>query len=393
MFTKHKWVAVIRGNHWVLAKTAPSGIELDVLRIAELTLEGNPAAQASMLKSWLRKQRVPLKKLQLTVSFPGVITRIIALPILSMKDLDKLLTEQVDQYFTLNIEDYVVDYRVLDYFEDNGQKLQRVLLAALPKYQWESLWSLWKTVGLKPKVVDLAASGLSQLYAKLEKSERSGKSEENQVSVSEKLPMKPIKKQKEKFNLNTEIDFGILVRDIRSMLSLKTKKQSKKAELSQTIRQNAPDIAIVDLNAGRFEIILLERGVFFLYSDILSDFQPQELALNQEAQKDSESVLSHDLWLAYEEMESALAPAIRQISEFFDFFSARHYGKTMDRLYLTGEFSNLPRLRDVFESNLEVETQIGFPESWSPCFKRKAKKSQRDWMKYGSLYGLALRED
>ncbi|MCO5387022.1 MAG: hypothetical protein NHB14_15965 [Desulfosporosinus sp.] len=142
----------------------------------------------------------------------------ITLPLMSTHDLDRLLTEQVDQYFTLNILDYVVDYRVLEHFKEDGEMRLRVLLAALPKYQWKKLWSEWEEIGFRPKVVDLAADGLARLY---------------------------------------------------SQLTLKGKNQANTAELGTPL-----DLAIVDLSAERVEFILLEQGVFFLFSDL-------EVSLNE----------------------------------------------------------------------------------------------------------------
>ena len=171
MFKQKQWLAVVRGNHWVVAKVARRKLKLDILRLSEFRFEpelesnsesvdgqehfeGNvPVQKASfqgeqrlsggkkldLLKAWLHKNRVPLKKLRLAVSCPGVITRMITLPLMSYQDLDKLLTEQVEQYFTLNILDYVVDYRVLERLVEDGELRQRVLLVALPKYQWETL--------------------------------------------------------------------------------------------------------------------------------------------------------------------------------------------------------------------------------------------------------------
>ena len=352
MFKQKQWLAVVRGNHWVVAKVARRKYNLDILRLSEFRVEPesefefesedgqeqlgeNVLAQKesfqeeersiggknkASLKEWLHKNRIPIKKLRLAVSCPGVITRMITLPLMSAQDLDKLLTEQVDQYFTLNTKDYVVDYRVLDRLIEDGQMRQRVLLAALPKYQWQALWSEWENIGFKPKVVDLAADGLARLYSQL-------------------------------------------------TLNVKSKNS---AELEAPL-----DLAIVELSADRVEFILLEHGVFFLYSDLevsLKGLEQVETALTKA------------------EIELTLGNVLQSISEFFAFFAARHFGKSIDRIYLTGDYSNLPFLQEIFETNSEIVTQVGFPNAWSPRFSEKMSIHQKNGMKYGSLYGLALRE-
>ena len=379
MFKQKQWLAVIRGNHWVVAKVARRKFNLDILRLSEFRVEPesefesedvqeqlgeNVLAQkesfqeekrlsggkkSELLKAWLHKNRVPVKKLRLAVSCPGVITRMITLPLMSAQDLDKLLTEQVDQYFTLNISDYVVDYRVLERLKEEGEMRLRVLLAALPKYQWETLWSEWENIGFKPKVVDLAADGLARLY---------------------------------------------------SQLTLKGKNKKNTAELETPL-----DIAIVELSADRVEFILLEHGVVFLYSDLevsLDELDHVATAVNgtnrelghgqQEEAGDSDLQTARLHAWAKAEIESTLGNVLQTVSEFFGFFAARHFGKSIDRIYLTGDYSDLPFIQEIFQTNLEVFTQVGFPNAWRPRFSRRIRTLQKNGMKYGSLYGLALRE-
>lgn len=375
MFKQKQWLAVVRGNHWVVAKVARRNLKLDILRLSEfhgqsefelpneqnlsseseLTVEESSQEEKSLasgkkadvLKTWLHKNHVPINKLRLAVSCPGVITRMVTLPLISNHDLDKLLTEQVEQYFTLNISDYVVDYRLLDRLVEDGELRQRVLLAALPKYQWEALWSEWEEIGFKPKVVDLAADGLARLYSKL--------------------------------SLN----------DL-----MKTKVESE-ASL---------DLAIIDLNADRVEVILLEHGVFFLYSDIevsleVLDQVKKDVSATSEGIGDGQ-LEETDLDLqtaklhawAKTEVEMTLRNVLQSLSEFFGFFAARHFGKSIDRIYITGDYSDLPFLEEIFQSNLEIFTQVGFPNAWRPRFSRSLKTYQKNGIKYGCLYGLAMRE-
>ena len=378
MFKQKQWLAVIRGNHWVVAKVARRKYNLDILRLSEFRVEPESEFESedgqerhgenalsqkegfqeerlragkntASLKAWLHKNGVPVKKLRIAVSCPGVITRRITLPLMSAQDLDKLLTEQVDQYFTLNISDYVVDYRVLERLIEDGEMRQRVLLAALPKYQWETLWSEWENIGFKPKVVDLAADGLARLY---------------------------------------------------SQLALNGKSKKNTAELEAPL-----DLAIVELSADRVEIILLEHGVFFLYSDLevsLDELDQVATAVNgtnrelghgqQEEAEDSDLQTARLHEWAKAEIETTLGNVLQSVSEFLGFFAARHFGKSIDRIYLTGDYSDLPFIQEIFESNLEVYTQVGFPNAWRPRFSRRVRTLQKNGMKYGSLYGLALRE-
>lgn len=387
MFEQAKWLAVIQGNHWVVAKVKKSKSKLKILKIAEYTMEMDSNVEVSLnLRQWLQKEKVPLKRLNIAFSCQGVITRMITLPIIPLKDLKILLTEQVAQYFTLNIEDYVVDYRIIDTFEEEGQKRQHVLLAALPRFQWEPLWNLLREVGVRPKTVDLSADCLSRLYG--------------QISI----------------------------------------KSAKLVPKEQPLA--IEDIAIVDLGRERIEFVLLEKGLFFLYSDLLLSLEElrQMLASYQEkmnsvepASLETASLMdqadigssgvddqgfdedqientillkiepaSYELESSEEysseaylrsEVELALMPVLRMLEEFMNFFAARHFGKPIDHIYITGEYADLPFLEEIFKVNLEIKTNIGFPREWKASFGKGAGEYRENWMKYGSLYGLALRED
>lgn len=362
MLKKKKWVAVIRGEHWLVAKTAHRKNKLQITRLAEysgtsVNQESLSAAAASeeatpvkQLKQWLQREKVPLKELSVAVSCSGVITRVITLPVLTGKELAKLLTEQVDQYFTFNTRDYIIDFRVLAKFEEDGQKRQQVLLAALPRHQWEKWWVLWEELGIKPEVVDLASDSLARLYARL------------------------------------ETDEGL------------NKAKPRKARTSASVA----DMAVVDLNRERVEFVILEAGVFFLYSDLkvelseledARDFFPENVV-----ESETEDWYGNNQGLNMEGekrriVEQALTPVFHELAEFLNFFAARHFGKTVDKIYLTGEYADIPFLTEMFEYNLEVPTQLGFPAGWRPHLARRLRHKRKDWMKYGSLYGLALRED
>ena len=368
MFKRVQWLAVVRGKRWTLAKIVHRKLKVNILWLSEFrgessiqetngeqfgelldndteldrNQETNAQSQDSHVgqcRNWLLKQKVPLKKLRLAISCPGIIIRIITLPLMSSKDLKTLLTDRVDQYFTLNIADYLVDYRLVQNFKEDGQMRQRILLAAIPRYHWEQILKTFEEIGIKPKVVDLAADSLTRLYGKL--SAQKVRAQVNGQSVQFK------------------------------------------------------DIAVIDLEADRVEFILLEEGKFFLYSDLEVDLRALDgLVLPKESKEKSEfdgEGLSQER--LHDEVENVIAPVLRTLEEFLTFFAARHFGKSIDRIFLTGEYADCPFLAELFETNLEIEAYVGFPHNWRPYFSPKVRGKQQEWMKYGSLYGLALRED
>ncbi|MHB8124018.1 MAG: type IV pilus biogenesis protein PilM [Desulfitobacteriaceae bacterium] len=410
MFNKKLSLAVVKGQNWTIAEMTRNKSRIKVLRLAQFSTEfienqqelenledaklpnngdltSGSQEPVVKLNKWLKQQKISLKKLRLTYSCPGSITRIITLPQMSTKDLNKLLTEQVDQYFTLNIDDYLVDYRILDTFEEEGQKRQSILLAALPRFHWEQLCSTMEILGIKSIVVDLAADSLARLYGKLGYAKKPTKkfAAKNLDELYLKFDhlLKPAKK----------VAGGILAR-VYSKFG-KLLKLSKKVD---QLEVGSFDLAIVDLSAERVEFVILENGLFFLYSD-------QEIALELLKGLKRPIVLTEsEENVAYdgeglsqeqfdEELEDILTPVLRTLGGFITFFATKHFGKSLDKIFLTGEYADFPLIAEIFEKSLRVETQPGFPGEWKPDFGPEAQKNQQDWMKYGSLYGLALRED
>lgn len=330
MLYQNKWLAVVRGQNWQIAKLSRKNLNITVKSFFEFEGKADDPTSES-LRVNIQKNKIPVKKLKITFSCPGIITRIITLPLLSDKDLEKLLTEQVSQYFTLNTEDYVLDYRIVEQFEEDGQKRLRVLLAALPKIRWESFWSTCQDLGFKPKVVDLAADSLIRMYSKLGQ-------------------------------------------------------RNKKIDNRDDIE---PASAIIHLGSRGIEFILLEHRVFFLYSDLdidLEDLKRFEGVSFEECSDEENIKVQQDI-------EMGLNPVFIMLNDLLNFFSTRHFGHTVDMIYLTGDLSTLPGLKSLFELQLEIPTKIGFPDGWMPRFIGMAKNQKDQWMKYGSLYGLAMRED
>jgi Tfp pilus assembly PilM family ATPase len=469
-----QWLAVVRDEHWIAAKVKRNRKKMEICYFAETDIpynqekagitppnEDDPqdgqenSAHLSdslesfqQLRAWLKQEKIPSNRLQIAFSCAGVITRVIVLPEMGRKDMNRLLTEQVEQYFTLSIQDYLVDYRILDHFIEDGEARIRVLLAALPKDPWEKFWQTCEKAGLNLDKVDLAIDSMMRLYAWSEELTAHGK----RLIRNRRAMLKGQRiywKNALLKNLPEPVAAGLRSRTRKlkpaklkkkSLLSISSKRKPKR-EKTKTASEIVQDTAIVALNQSRAEIVILEQGIFFLYSDLPFQWNPTDMSAkllitgesSLNMPQDNRNFLSLEMepMLVYhepeattedkntmfeetrehsedghatsetgdpssgfrEELEEALTPVIRVLMEFINFFAARHFGKPVDAIYLTGEYSDIPVLTDVFTENLGIETYVGFPHDWQPKFVNKAKPKQEHWMKYADLYGLALRGD
>lgn len=391
MFKHAQWVAVVRDGRWLVAKVIQhkKSMEIEYLREFVQTRSstngtisedaGQVEETEPQLKEWLSQEKIPLRKLKIAFSSRGLITRVIVLPEISKKDLEQLMSEQVEQYFTLNIQDYLVDYRVLEHFSEDGQLRQRVLLAAVPKPVWEPFLQTCQTMGWQPKTVDLAVDCLVRIYTMAasmslggSRSLKAGRRRQHSfIRSSQQVVQKLRAKMPLSFQKNLSYPQSAVLKPSDGWTKRFGLSPSQKG-----LNQRLADIVIVALNLGRVEIVILENGVFFLYSDLEFSWQGSDRA---------------DVLLPV--LEEALVPVFRVLAEFINFFAARHFGKAIDELYLTGEYADVPVMIDLFTENLGIPTSVGFPTGWQPSFTKKAKEQGQNWMKYADLYGLALRED
>ena len=222
---KH-WLAVIRDNDFIIARIkVAKNKEMKILFLAHyrgkmpMSTDSEEVFNQELeeLRKWLLRWDIPLKKLKLAISSLGLISRVIDLPEMSNEDLDKLMTHHIDQYFTIDVSDYLIDYRVLSKHWKNEKPMQDVLLAAFPIERMKYVLRICHKLGFEPAVVDLTADCIARFYGHL--------SIRNSIKSAEPL------------------------------------------------REGASvtDIAIASLYRDKVEFVLLKEGQFFLYSDMQLD--------------------------------------------------------------------------------------------------------------------------
>lgn len=234
---KH-WLAVIGNNDLTVARVAVGKKkEMKVTFLSEYRNTGTENSgdgevlgwETAEIKRWLNRQHIPLKKLKFAISSKGLVTRVITLPQVSHHDLEKIITNHIDQYFTFNVRNYSIDYRILKKYKENERAMMNILLAAFPKARMQFIWSLCRSLGFEPSVVDLNADCLARLYSNL-------------IENGQDYP-----------------------------------------SLGNAEGGSSPgDLAIVSFDEDKIEFVLLEKGIFFLYSDLefhtraLLDHQPKQ---------------------------------------------------------------------------------------------------------------------
>jgi len=370
-----QWLAFIDDNSFVLAKVSvrrKSVIKILSLQNFNLEVscgEGNDSIyDCADLKNWFHKQRVPVDELKIVVSSPGLIIRTVSLPEAPAGDLEELLTNQLEQYFSIDISQYIVDYKILNKFKENDRPMQRVLLAAFPRTRLERLWLLCQELGFQPQVIDISADCLARIYGKLT---------QDDIAVAAFYSDKVEFLFLEKGVYFLYSDLEINIKEIVSRRTVVTVEEHLEP------RQNAGQIA------GE-EFFDLRMNPFPPESKPITEYTLEDLFIPQE------NLVSLNLKLpleASQKSEHSLKPVISALAELLNFYEAHHNGNSVHQIYLTGEYCMIENLREIIRENFGIETVIGFPNAWKPHFSGRCKNIAADWQKYGCLYGLALREE
>lgn len=130
--------------------------------------------------------------------------------------------------------------------------------------------------------------------------------------------------------------------------------------------QDDRDIAILDVNENSIDFVILHNGELFMYSNILmeSSLSPL-LAESSPSSKDwgkldIESLLENDLIFA-----SALNDVINNTRTYMNFFSSRHFGKSLDTVYLLGNLALVRNIDTYLNNILQVDIKPGLTQVFS----------------------------
>lgn len=112
----------------------------------------------------LQDRSIKVKDTYLTLNGSHVITREIVLPDVRDDELDEMITYEIQQYMPINLDQFHIEYKVLERFEEAGHVKIRILVAGVSKEDVESYYKLLMALQLKPVVMDINGNAISKLF-------------------------------------------------------------------------------------------------------------------------------------------------------------------------------------------------------------------------------------
>ena len=112
----------------------------------------------------LQAENIKCRNIIITTKSTSVITRDIDIPIAKKEDMDAIIKFQMERYLPIVFDDYILQYTVLEEFEDDGIKQVKVTVVVYPKIMAEGYYNLIKELKGNAVALDISSNSINKLF-------------------------------------------------------------------------------------------------------------------------------------------------------------------------------------------------------------------------------------
>ncbi|MFD3158180.1 pilus assembly protein PilM [Haloimpatiens sp. FM7330] len=113
----------------------------------ESNVEFNIDENVDKINTFLSENNIKDNKAIVVLELDGIITRLVEIPFMKKKEVESFVHNNIDEYFTVNIDEYYYDYKILDIDKGEEKKIY-LLLVVFPKHKIDSIVLLVENCGL-----------------------------------------------------------------------------------------------------------------------------------------------------------------------------------------------------------------------------------------------------
>ncbi len=124
-------------------------------------------ALRSLIFEEILKRSIKTKEVYLTLNGSHVITREMVLPDVAENEFEEMISYEIQQFMPINLENYRIEYKTLEHFEDKEHMKVRVLVAAVSRDDVDAYYKLLLALQLKPLGMDINGNAISKLFSPL----------------------------------------------------------------------------------------------------------------------------------------------------------------------------------------------------------------------------------
>ena len=276
-----------------------------------------PQAIIDMIKNEIQVKRYQAKELVLTLSSDAIINREVMLPKMSEKEVANVIQFEAEQYFPVNLENYKMDYKIIEETsEEDGNKL-RLFVVAVPSEMIDSYVNIAEATGLNLKVLDLAGNTISKLGAM-----------ELKGTASKSIAMLELGATASRVVI---LDAG----------KMRFERMIKTGINNMTLI--ARDCLNVKLNEAEKHLI----DKFAKYANVKND----DINLDKETKAIENGI------------KKLLNEFCDQVGKLLEFYSAHNAGKAIEKVYLTGGGARLAGIESYIAQALGINVELFAPKN------------------------------
>lgn len=111
----------------------------------------------------LKKKKIRTKNAYVTINSSKIVTREITIPKVKQEEIENILRFQIEDYIPANIDNYVIQFKIIDFFyQDDSEKIN-ILIIAIPKEMVRDYHELLENLKLNPLVLDYQPNSTAKL--------------------------------------------------------------------------------------------------------------------------------------------------------------------------------------------------------------------------------------
>ncbi|MGH4121805.1 MAG: type IV pilus assembly protein PilM [Clostridium sp.] len=112
----------------------------------------------------LQEENIKCKNIIITTKGTSVITRDIEIPVAKKEDMDSIIKFQMERYLPIKFDDYIMQYKILEEFEEENVKQAKITVVVYPKIMAEGYYNLVKELKGNAVALDISSNSINKLF-------------------------------------------------------------------------------------------------------------------------------------------------------------------------------------------------------------------------------------
>lgn len=112
----------------------------------------------------MQEENVKCKNIIITTKSTTIITRDIDIPIAKKEDMDSIIKFQMEKYLPIKFENYIIQHKILEEFEDENIKMAKNTVVVYPKIMAAGYFELIKKLNCNAVALDISSNSINKLF-------------------------------------------------------------------------------------------------------------------------------------------------------------------------------------------------------------------------------------